>query len=146
MGSVAGILLDKRSQVPIQHQLKRHIQFLIFSGELKEGERLPSQRELAGHVRVNRNTVSQVYAELEREGWVRGKTGSGTFVAAERHVAGQDRLPLIDIVDEALERAEGLGFGGEELLRTLQGRLRMRSAPDGHEAALGRKIAERSYL
>lgn len=114
--------------MPIQHQLKRHIQFLIFTGELRQGDRLPSVRELARRVGVNRNTVSQVYRDLEAERWLRGVTGSGTFVDADEHVRDGGADPLHEIVDQAVDRAVALGFREEDLLRTLQGRLRMRGA------------------
>jgi len=143
---VGRIRLDKQSKVPIQHQLQRHIQFLIFSGELREGDRLPSYRDLAEDVGVNRNTISHVYSELEREGWVRGKPGSGTFVQASGHVQNRNLHTLQGVVDEAVERAVALGFREEDLLRTLQGRLRMRAGAEEAAWHKGRKIADRSCL
>ena len=146
ISAVGRIQIEKSSKVPIQHQLKRHIQYLIFSGRLRQGDRLPSHRDLARAVGVNRNTVSQVYAELEREGWLRGKRGSGTFVNAKDHVPAREWTPLIEIVDEAVERAVAQGFQESDLLRALQGRLRLRAAEQNEEATLGRRIADRSYL
>ena len=148
---VGRIHLDKRSKVPVQHQLKRHIQFLIFTGELSEGDRLPSHRDLAVSVGVNRNTVSQVYAELEQEGWLRGKHGSGTFVHASSHIPDQDLIPLHHILNEAVERAAAAGFTERDLLLTLQGRLRMRAVEEEEDGGgggypPGRKVADRSYL
>ena len=140
------IRLDKQSKVPIQHQLKRHIQFLIFSEEMREGDRLPSSRDLAEDLGVNRNTVSQVYSELEQEGWVRGKAGSGTFVHATDHVQNQDLDTLQGIVNEAVNRAKELGFREEDLLRTLQGRLRMRENEPEEPWPPGHRIADRSCL
>jgi DNA-binding transcriptional regulator YhcF (GntR family) len=142
---VARIRLDKRSKVPVQHQLKRHIEFLVLSGQLRDGDRLPSHRDLAEAIGVNRNTVAQVYAELEAEGWVRGRPGSGTFVQAASHVSDRNLAALGTVVDEALARAAELGFAPEALLRCLQGRLRLR--PDRAAGPGSRhRVAGRSYL
>lgn len=146
MSIVSRIRLEKSSKVPLQHQLKRHVQFLIFCGELREGDRLPSHRDLAAAIGVNRNTVSQVYAELEREGWLRGKLGSGTYVHATEHVQDREWSGLVAIVDETIARAAELGFSEEDVLRALQGRLRLRTAAEEDAAAPGREVAHRSYL
>ena len=149
MSVVDQIRLEKRSKVPIQHQLKRHIQFLIFTGELRQGDRLPPVRALANRVGVNRNTVSQVYRDLEREHWLQGRPGSGTFVDATEHVRAGGADPLREIVNGAVEQAVALGFREEDLLRTLQGRLRMRRsrAPNLHDDDTPPwLLAGRSYL
>jgi len=146
MSIVGRIRLEKSSKVPLQHQLKRHIQFLIFCGELREGDRLPSHRDLASAVGVNRNTVSQVYAELERESWLLGKLGSGTYVHAAEHVKDREWSGLVKIVDEAIAGAAELGFREEDVLRALQGRLRLRAIGEEDAAIPGREVAHRSYL
>jgi DNA-binding transcriptional regulator YhcF (GntR family) len=60
--------------------LEEQIKHLILSGEFGVGERLPSIRALAGYLRVNRNTVGRVFTNLEREGYVQSRRGSGVYV------------------------------------------------------------------
>jgi DNA-binding transcriptional MocR family regulator len=65
---------------PIYLQLKEKIGELILKGILKAGMKLPSTRELAKELSINRNTVLAAYEELEAEGMVRSHVGQGTFV------------------------------------------------------------------
>jgi GntR family transcriptional regulator len=72
--------IDSKSHVPVHVQLEEQIKHLILSGEFGIGDRLPSIRALAGYLRVNRNTVNRVFSNLEREGFVQSRRGSGVYV------------------------------------------------------------------
>lgn len=72
--------VNSRSHVPVHVQLQEQLKHLILTGELPVGSRLPSIRMLAGYLRINRNTVARVVAELEREGFLETRRGSGTYV------------------------------------------------------------------
>lgn len=61
-------------------QLKEEIRELIRSGVLKPGDRIASEPELMASYGVSRHTVRHAIGELEREGWLERKRGSGTFV------------------------------------------------------------------
>ncbi|MBX3132613.1 MAG: GntR family transcriptional regulator [Gemmatimonadaceae bacterium] len=74
--------IDPRSPVPIYAQIADRVRVAIASGELTEGDALPSVRALAGSLRVNPATVVQAYRELEREQIVEMRQGAGTFIAA----------------------------------------------------------------
>jgi DNA-binding transcriptional regulator YhcF (GntR family) len=74
------IQLDRGSELPLGVQLAWHLRAAVASGELKDGERLPSVREMAAASGVNANTVRAVYARLEAEGVVATEHGRGTFV------------------------------------------------------------------
>lgn len=65
----------------LQRQLHNHIRRLILSGELQANERLPSSRTLAKDLEIARITVTEVYDQLSAEGYIKTKTGAGTFVA-----------------------------------------------------------------
>lgn len=69
------------SEAPLYKQLASHIRSLMTGGELREGERLPATRELAGLLGLNRTTVSAAYALLEEDGLLAGHVGRGSFVA-----------------------------------------------------------------
>ncbi len=67
--------------VPIYQQIVNQIKYLIASGRLKAGERLPPVRKLAEQLIVNPNTVARAYRELESDGAVMTRRGSGVFVS-----------------------------------------------------------------
>ena len=72
--------VNSRSHVPVHVQLKEQLKHLILTGDLAVGSRLPSIRMLAGYLRINRNTVARVIADLEREGFLETRRGSGTYI------------------------------------------------------------------
>ena len=75
------IPLDRDSPLPLYRQIHQFLREQIRSGALLPETRLPASRELAASLGVNRITVTNAYAELEAEGLVYGRQGSGTFVA-----------------------------------------------------------------
>lgn len=65
----------------LRQQVVGQLRAAIRDGLFRPGQRLPSSRTLAGHLKVSRATVSAALAELEGEGWVQPRHGSGTYVA-----------------------------------------------------------------
>jgi GntR family transcriptional regulator len=82
--------LDRTSYVPLYRQLVDDIVQKIESGEIKPGERLPSEREMAESLKVSRVTARQALHTLEQLGLVYREQGRGTFAAEPRlhHVEG----------------------------------------------------------
>ena len=72
------------TEVSIREQIVTQITLGILSEELAPGERLPSTRELARRFKLHANTVSAAYQQLESEGWVASRRGSGVFVRDQR--------------------------------------------------------------
>ncbi len=72
--------INSKSHVPVHVQLEGQIKHLILTGNFEVGSRLPSIRAMAGFLRVNRNTVARVFSDLEREGYVESRRGSGVYV------------------------------------------------------------------
>jgi DNA-binding transcriptional MocR family regulator len=72
--------LQPESHIPLYVQLRDQLRALVHSGELRDGDRIPASRELAGQLGVHRTTVANAYAELESEGLIRGHVGRGTFI------------------------------------------------------------------
>lgn len=73
--------LNRRSRLPLQRQLYDEIRNAILSGRLAPGARVPATRVLAADAGISRNTASGAFDQLMAEGYLEGKTGSGTFVA-----------------------------------------------------------------
>ncbi|HEX6234902.1 MAG TPA: PLP-dependent aminotransferase family protein [Jiangellaceae bacterium] len=76
------ILLDRTSVRPLADQIARQLREAAGRGLLRVGERLPSTRALARILGVSRTVTSAAYDQLYAEGWLTGRQGSGTFVAA----------------------------------------------------------------
>lgn len=74
------IPLDRQSDVPLYQQIETYLRQGILSGSLAAETRLPASRQLAQDLGVNRLTVENAYAELEVEGLIYSRMGSGTYV------------------------------------------------------------------
>jgi DNA-binding transcriptional regulator YhcF (GntR family) len=77
---VIPLRLDARTGVPPYLQIAHQVRHLIVSGVLTPGDQLPTVKEVVATLAINPNTVFKSYRELEREGLVEGRPGSGTFV------------------------------------------------------------------
>ena len=76
------IEVDPKAPSPPSEQIADQVRYAVASGRMKPGDRLPSVRGLAETAIVNPNTVAKAYRDLEREGTVETRPGSGVFVAA----------------------------------------------------------------
>ena len=74
------IPLDRASDIPLYQQIKNHFREGILSGSLAPDTRLPASRKLAHDLGVNRITVETAYSELEADGLIYSRVGSGTYV------------------------------------------------------------------
>jgi len=118
------IPLDKKSDVPLYHQIESYLRQGILSGSLPTDMRLPASRQLAHDLGVNRTTVENAYAKLEADGLVFSRMGSGTYILPVNPIPAstnntlntqwplwqesvQDRniISRADAVDEMLQQA-----------------------------------------
>ena len=111
------IILNHSSMVPIYEQLMEQIKSDIIQSELKEGEALPSERTLAGELRISALTVKKAYDKLEEEGFVTTVHGKGTYVSAsDKQLALEARQKAIeDDFDKVIDRALSMGMKKEEI-------------------------------
>lgn len=75
------ILISNTSDIPLYQQIKDQIKDAIFTGDLTEGDALPSIRNFANDLKVSVLTIRRVYDELEQEGFISSQVGIGTFVS-----------------------------------------------------------------
>jgi len=75
------LYIDNRSGAPIYDQIYSQIKDAILSGQVTEGEALPSIRALAKDLRISVITTKRAYDELESEGFIYTLPGKGCFVA-----------------------------------------------------------------
>lgn len=102
------IQLNENSAEPLYHQIEVQLRSLIISGQIEEGTMLPSIREFAGDLNCSVITVRRVYQDLENEGLLRTKQGTGTFVA-KVGMEERDRHRRTAVV-EAMEAAIDIGM------------------------------------
>lgn len=115
-------LLDYSSGVPVYRQIIDQIIFGIASGQLKLGEQLPTVRALAVELKVNLNTVSKAYKELEIKNILETQQGTGTFInKTENLIAEKEREDkLKDICVQFSSVAFSYGFTLDEVIRELK--------------------------
>lgn len=102
---------------PIYLQIVSQIKTLILEGKLKEGEMLPSMRNLAMELRISFMTTKRAYEELEREGFIESFTGKGSFVKAQNlELFREEQLRQIEaLLMQAVEKARKTGLTIDEL-------------------------------
>lgn len=88
----AAIAIDTKSAVPLNRQIYEAWRRGILRGRFRQGDRVPSTRELACALRVSRSTVTQAYEQLFAEGYLETVRGSGTFVRGDLH---EHSLPTV---------------------------------------------------
>lgn len=109
--------LDYRDSRPIYEQVQDGLRKLMVAGVLREGEKLPSVRALAGQLAINPNTIQRAYEALEREGYVYSVAGKGSFVAPRREVDAGRREELLNQLDTAVKELLFLGVSRDALLQ-----------------------------
>ncbi|MGB2764127.1 MAG: GntR family transcriptional regulator [Candidatus Aminicenantaceae bacterium] len=109
------------SPVPIYQQIILAIKLEILSGRLKTGDQLPPIRELAKILKLNPNTVAKAYYNLEGEGFIESKRGSGNWVNYKNIKLGSLRKGMLeDEFRNFLERALSLGATREDIKKLIE--------------------------
>ena len=93
--------------------MEGQIKHLILAGRFEVGSRLPSIRALAGYLRVNRNTVARVISDLEREGYVESRRGSGVYVVTPP--VDEEEAKRHEVLERVMDLAAARGIPFEEL-------------------------------
>jgi GntR family transcriptional regulator len=126
------ISLDPQDTRPIYIQIVDEVRRALVLGTLAQDGPLPSVRDLAVKLRVNPNTVSQAYRELERQGMVYVRRGQGTY-ASPGQTDGTERRTLAEgVAQRALHDARRNGLGVDELIDAIRNYDRQRK----HEESL----------
>ena len=116
------IIISNSSGAPIYEQICAQIKSKIISGELKEGDALPSIRLLAKELRISVITTKRAYEELERDGFLVTYAGKGSFVAGKNlDLIREEHLRQIEeLFCRAKELADQSGLANEELYEMLR--------------------------
>jgi len=109
--------IDPTGAVPVSEQIAEQIRFAIATGRLESDEKLPSVRALARDLLVNPNTVAKVYRDLERDGILRTRPGSGAFVAegADEPCREESRKVVADALRGGVEKGVAAGMKAKQI-------------------------------
>jgi GntR family transcriptional regulator len=123
---LTALRLNPSSGTPLYLQLVEHLKHSIETGAIKAGEQLPSVRKMAEGVLINPNTVVRAYRELESEGIVELRHGSGVFVR-ESVSARTDLMKKAEpIIRSAVDRLETLDLDEDDIRRLMENELALR--------------------
>lgn len=111
------IMISNSSKEPIYEQIYYQIKKLILSGDLQEGDSLPSMRQLAKDLQVSIITTKRAYEELEKSGFIYSIVGKGSFVSEQNKEMMRERK--IAVIEEnlmiAVQNGKEMGFSLKEL-------------------------------
>ncbi len=119
--------LDASNPVPPYEQIAAQIRALIVAGQLKDGDELPSVRQLARDLRIAPNTVVRAYDELQRGGWAHAEPRRGVRVSGggfAPHMSERQRT-LTEEVARLLLLAARLGVSAGEVRAEVERQLRV---------------------
>lgn len=111
------IIISNSSKETIYNQIKNQIKEKVLSGELKEGDALPSMRQLAKDLNISVITTKRAYEELEKEGFIYSIVGKGSFIAEQNEdVIREKKLTTVEEkLVEVIANSKELGLTLEEL-------------------------------
>ena len=127
------ISLDHTSGVPIYVQLKDAIRTAVRTGAFRQGTQLPTVRQMAVELKINANTVSRAYTELEREGVISSQQGRGTFVTLSKEIDFQKLAAINQMIDELLIQAEKIDFSVDDIMAVLENKRRIQRQSEKYE-------------
>ena len=111
------IIISNSGGKPIYEQITDSIKAAIVSGELAEGEQLPSIRALANSLRVSAITTTRAYADLEAAGLIETVQGKGSFVAGgNAELIREEQLRQVEAhMARAIDAGRAMGLTNDEL-------------------------------
>jgi GntR family transcriptional regulator len=118
--------LNPLSGTPLYLQLVEHLKHAIHTGAIVAGEQLPSVRKMAEDLVINPNTVVRAYRDLESEGIVELRHGSGVFVRGSVSARTDLMKRAGPIVRSAVDRLEALNLGEDDIRRLMENELAQR--------------------
>ncbi|MFD1453562.1 MULTISPECIES: GntR family transcriptional regulator [Oceanobacillus] len=116
------IIISNSSKEPIYEQILKQIQTAILSGELTEGDALPSIRQLAKDLKISVITTKRAYEELEKAGFIYSIVGKGSFIAEQNlDVIREKKLRVIEEqLSAVISNSKEIGLPYEELQELLK--------------------------
>lgn len=116
------IIISNSSDKPIYEQITVQIKSMVMTGQLKEGDPLPSMRTLAKELRISVITTKRAYEDLERDGFITTVVGKGSFIkAADTTLVREEKLKQIEeLLSKAVSLAQQSGIERREIEEILE--------------------------
>ena len=114
------VILDYRDSRPIYVQIADGFREQIVTGVLRQGDRLPSVRELATELTINPNTIQRAYRELEMQGWITSVGGKGCFVSGVPFDIRAEHTALLQEFDRITHQLIAQGVDPKELASRIE--------------------------
>jgi GntR family transcriptional regulator len=116
------VIISNSSPDPIYEQITRQVKAQIISGELAEGQALPSIRRLAHDLQISVITTKRAYDELEKEGFINTVGGKGSFVAVQNpEFLREKKMKIVEEkLTEAVDEAKLMGISEGQIVHMLQ--------------------------
>lgn len=116
------IIISNISGVPLYEQIEEQIKRQIMTGELHEGEALPSMRILAKELKISIITTKRAYEDLERDGFIVSVTGKGSFVKGINSDIVKENMmfAIQELLETAVDKAVVGKVSLNELLEMLK--------------------------
>ncbi|MFB6271858.1 MAG: GntR family transcriptional regulator [Salinibacter sp.] len=108
--------VDRDANTPVRKQLINQLRYLIASGHFDVNDTLPSTRSLGDQLDISFHTVRKAYQELEEEGLLSSRIGSGYTVEERTPLAKSERMERgAKVVNDTLQQLVGLGLSDAEI-------------------------------
>ncbi len=108
--------VNLKSATPIYEQLKNSVKLAVFAGKLLQGDKIISIRELSTRHNINPLTVMKAYNQLESEGYLFSRKGSGYFVKFKAGEINKQRLAQLAVeLKKFIKKIAELGFSADDL-------------------------------
>lgn len=120
------IRLNPLSGTPLYLQLVEHLKHAIETGVITAGDQLPSVRKMAEDLLINPNTVVRAYRDLDAEGILELRHGSGVFVRESVSARTDLMKKAAPIIRSAVDRLESLDLAEDDIRRLLENELALR--------------------
>lgn len=116
------IIISNSTNEPIYLQIINQIKSQILTGDLKEGQSLPSIRSLAKELEISVITTKRAYDELEKDGFIVTVAGKGSYVApVNTDILKENKMKMIEQkLSETINEAKLIGMPLEELKKILE--------------------------
>ena len=108
-------------RMPIYRQIILQFNRAFVRGDIQPGDRIPSIRELSALLKVNTNTIQRVYQEMERDGTISSKRGTGYYFTEDSEMTEKIRRNLaLESLHRFVEEMRALGLKKKEIINELE--------------------------
>lgn len=128
MFGASGWSIEFSSGIPVYKQIINLVFFEIGSGNLREGDRLPTIKDLAERFNVNPNTIAKAYRELDIKGIISSRRGDGSFVSSvlgnlPAMTKREKNIKLDELFGQVIAEAKSCGISEQEILDHMKERM-----------------------